>query len=83
MKTAILSMVFSVTKFVRLRWMFLAAFVMALGLLVAAAIMDSVALAAVGAIAAFMAGEERASQILCNECAVDLQVDPEVSYPVA
>jgi hypothetical protein len=83
MRTMLLDTMFSLFKFLRLRWGFLATLLAALAFLTAAALTWNLGLAMVGAIAAFAAGEERASQILCNECALSLQVDPEVPYPVA
>ena len=71
------SAAYTILKHIRYRWMFMLAFAAALAFLIAAYLTDSVAVAAVGAIMAYAAGEERAGQVLCNDCAVDLIVaDP-------
>lgn len=71
------SAAYTILKHIRYRWMFMLAFATALAFLAASYFTDSAGLAAVGAIAAFMAGQEYAGQVLCNDCAVDLIVaDP-------
>lgn len=78
MKTMILDAAYSLIKFVRVRWEFLAVFTLALGFLTAAAITWSLGLAMVGAIVAFAAGEAKGGQILCNDCALEtVPVSPE------
>jgi hypothetical protein len=83
MGTMLLDTLFSAIKFFRLRWEFMVTLVVALTFLTLAAISWNMGLAMVGAIAAFAAGEARAGQVLCNECAVDMVItDPEIPVSV-
>lgn len=73
-------------KHLQHRWLFLVVSAGAIGLLVVADRLGSVALAAAGAVAAFMAGAEFESQNLCAECAAPMVVtDAEIPehYPTA
>jgi hypothetical protein len=72
MRTMILDTAYSALKFVRLRWEFLTVLGVAVGILTAAALTWNMALAMVGAVVAFGAGEAKASQVLCNDCAADM-----------
>lgn len=63
---------YTAIKMATTRVMFLAAFSTAAGLLLAAAFTNSALVAALAALAAFWAGEERGGQVICNECAADL-----------
>lgn len=73
------SAAYTILKHIRYRWMFMLAFAAALAFLIAAYLTDSVAVAAVGAIMAYAAGEERGGQILCDDCALTMvPVDPEI-----
>lgn len=67
-------------EFIRLRFLFLAWLLGALGLLIAAAVTQNVGLALTAAVVAFAAGEERGGQLLCNGCAGRVAPDPETVY---
>ena len=83
MRTMLLDTLFSAVKFIRLRWEFLAALGITLALLVGAATTWNLGLAMAAAVAAFAAGEARAGQVLCNECAMDMIVtDQEIPSSV-
>ncbi|MEV0151575.1 MULTISPECIES: hypothetical protein [unclassified Nonomuraea] len=86
MRAMLLNAMNSLIKFARTRWIYLATFAVAMTLLTTAAYTESLVLALAGAVAAFVAGEEKAAHYLCNECALEMVVaDPEIPerYTVA
>jgi hypothetical protein len=79
-------MINTIIKHIRARWVFMVLFVTTLTLMIVAERLDSLVLAGIGAMIAFVAGSEYGDHHICHNCAMDMVVaDPEIPehYPVA
>lgn len=76
----------TVIAHIRARWVFMILFAATISIMIVAEGLDSLVLAGIGAMVAFVAGVEYGEQVLCNDCAMSMVVaDPEIPehYPVA